>query len=80
MYDTKYSLPERLAIYRKATIPHCWRKVSKIYAAKYCFNQKVKAFFELLKNHILTHKEISSDVMRDQAFVGNFTLRNNLID
>lgn len=41
---------------------------------------EIQSFFELFKNHVLTHREISPDSMRGQAFVGNVALQNNLID
>lgn len=41
---------------------------------------EIQSFFELFKNHVLAHREISADTMRGQAFVGKSALENNLID
>lgn len=41
---------------------------------------ETESFFSLFKNHVLKHRNIPSEAMRGQAFVGLKALENNLID
>lgn len=42
--------------------------------------EEIQSFFELFKNHVYENREIASDSMRGQAFIGNVALQHNLID
>lgn len=42
--------------------------------------EEMQSYFELFKNHVLEHRDISKESMRGQAFVGNAALKNNLVD
>ena len=42
--------------------------------------EETQSYYELFKSHVLTHRDISKESMRGQAFVGNVALKNNLID
>lgn len=41
---------------------------------------EIQSFFELFKTHVFANREISTDAMQGQAFVGSVALKNNLID
>jgi ClpP class serine protease len=41
---------------------------------------ETQEYFELFKNHVLVHREISKEDMRGQAFVGKSALKAGLID
>lgn len=49
-------------------------------AERASLQEETQSYFELFKNHVLTHRDIDKNSMRGQAFVGNSALKNNLID
>ncbi len=49
-------------------------------AERACLQEETQSHFELFKNHVLAHRDISKDAMRGQAFIGQSALENNLVD